>query len=182
MKRYSKTKKSYKKSLVPILGLILVALLVGGLVFWRTNKNNSSTANPDSADTTVSGLDLSPPTEADREDVDQHKADISEPEVTPAGNVSPVIIDASQYDSIVEVRAYVPGITENGGNCNLVFSNAGKIVTKQTSAFADATTTACSNIEISTNDFPNSGTWVLKLTYSSASYSGSVEKNVEIQK
>lgn len=92
-----------------------------------------------------------------------------------------IITDASQYGDDIEVRAFMPSIVESG-TCTVEFKKGTEEFRVEEAAYADATTTICTNSLIKRDMFPSSGNWTVTVSYSSDNYSGvSEERIVEIQ-
>jgi GH25 family lysozyme M1 (1,4-beta-N-acetylmuramidase) len=121
-------------------------------------------------------VDLSPATATEKQDSNSHKTavDTNPPQTTPDNKikVTPIIVDASQYDTQVEVRSYVTGIVENGGTCKFTFTKGTTTFQKQSSAVADATTTKCPNLTLASTEFSAKGTWSVVVSYDSSKATG----------
>ncbi len=134
-------------------------------------------------------VDLSPPTEEEKQATEQHKADLLKQEearnqAPPAGGrtVTPIITNSGYYDNQVEVSSFVPGIYEDGGVCTATFTQGASKVVKQSKGLKDATTTRCTNFAIPRSDFPSSGNWTLVLSYASpAAHGASAAQTVEVK-
>ncbi len=96
-------------------------------------------------------------------------------------NTDVIITDASQYDDEIEVRAFMPSIVESG-TCTVAFKKGSEEFKVDEAAYADATTTICTNSLIKRDMFSSNGNWTVTVSYSSENYSGiSEERTVEIQ-
>lgn len=178
------TKK--RKKMILVASLLLVTLVVGGVVFAFVNtqpKKNQS----DDPTRPINSVDYSGPTQEESAAGDTQKENNKQREQTdaqpPASNANIVLTDATQYSLVIEVRAYVSNIYEDGGNCVATFTKAGFTPINVTShAFKDAKTTQCGAMDIERNQFPSSGEWQVAVKYSSSSASGNSEKRkVNIQ-
>lgn len=169
-----------KKLFWVALLLLLTTLLV--IIFIYQNKQSSNIAPPPNNDPNAEKLDLSPATKEDQARADANKERIvSQQEQQPSQPVSgkksvnPVIADANQYGSEVEVRSFVPGIVESDGICTITLSQGTTVITKEVAAVQDATTTQCTKLKLARSEFSSNGTVTVVVTYSSAKSSGSSE-------
>ena len=176
--------KNTKKSKIKLLSFLLVASLLislSGLLYLRTRANTS--ANNQSSEV-ISGdseskINYNPPTEDEQEAGDDIKPDIGSGTNTP-NNASVVIVDAGKYDNNVEVRAFVSNSVK-AGSCKFEFTKNSNIVTREVKAAPDASTTQCESISIPYEEFGNSGTWKLTVTYTANNLTGKAEQDVQIQ-
>jgi uncharacterized protein YxeA len=82
------------------------------------------------------------------------------------------ISDAGQYDDMVEVRAAVSGVYEEGGSCTAVFEQNGQEVRVETVAFRDASTVQCGALDTPRGSFPAGGKWNVRVVYTSGTSQG----------
>lgn len=82
------------------------------------------------------------------------------------------ITDAGQYDDAVEVRAYIANVFEEG-TCTIKFTKGNENITRTTPAYPDSSYTICTNPTIRRSEFPSSGDWLVQVSFSSNSASGS---------
>jgi hypothetical protein len=126
-------------------------------------------------------VNYGPPTDEEKNAGDQQK-DINlqkEEDIKNAPTLSQAhvfVVDASQYDSTVEVRAFISNAIEDGGTCTVEFSKEGDSFSRSSTAFKDATTTQCGAITLSRSSFSSAGNWQVRVSYRSATLSG--ESNV----
>ena len=148
-------------------------IAIAGIIYY--NREDSKPKLSDS------GINLDPATpeqQAESDDqktqtADNDKADSGQdPENPTLKTVSPVIVDASQYDSAIEVRSYISGIIEDGGTCTATFKKGSQTITRTSSGSKDATTTLCEKITVNRADFPEAGSWSVTLTYTSSTATG----------
>ena len=172
-----KRKTNTKKYLLILLGL----LLAGGLVFAYIQLENIR----DSDDTAQeeSTIDFGPPTEEEQRAGDERKDIIDEQQGSSSNDVGDdqttndkksadvVIVDASQYDNTIEVRAFVSNHVE-GGTCSYRFTRGNNTINKSLPAHADASTSICPMLEVDRSEFPSSGDWQLVVSYESANAKG----------
>lgn len=179
--------KRYKKSIL-ITSVILVTSVVAGGWFLVKNDSNSNNSETKSGVDSKDNINYAPPTNQDLKEAEQHKQEIidqqkqsTEP-TTGKKSVTPVIVDSSQYDNEIEVRAYVPGVIEDGGTCSITFTKGSLTVTKQSMGEKDATTTRCTNITIPRSEFKDYGKWNVTLSYSSSTTQGTASaRTMEVQ-
>lgn len=171
-----------KRTLViSITGLIAAAAAVGVWWYFLRPSVLSTTMRP------VNSVDYSGPTQDEQKAGDTQKEENqnrekidTQPQATTA---TVVITDASQYDSSIEVRAYIPNIYTSEGTCTATFTKAGaKTVTVSGTPFKDATTTQCGAMDVSRSAFAAAGTWSVTVSYKSSTATGSSEaRNIEIK-
>ncbi len=170
-----------KKSKV-IIAAIIVAVALGGAVFaYSASQNNDAdkkAADKAKNENTVNKVDYGPATDEQKKAGDEQKKENQAQEHSddvPATTKAEVVItDATQYDSVVEVRAYTPNVYEDGGTCTAVFKKSGATqVSVSHAAFRDASTTQCGALDIPRSSFGQSGEWSLVVTYNSATSNGS---------
>jgi hypothetical protein len=179
---YQKRKpvKNLKKIYFSVAGIVLVVLL-GTFLLVRSHHHPAATSSP-TTKTLADGstVNLAPPTDEDKQAVDQHKDDLGNQQNTPptpsGQNVTPVITVSGQSSDggPVEVRGFIPGIFEDGGTCTANFTLNAASVVKTSNAVKDATVTRCTNFSIARSEF-SPGTWTLTLEYTSAAHQGSSE-------
>lgn len=175
----SKTKKSKlptKKTVVALLILIIAGAL--GWLYFTNSQTDSTTNTKASSSSSKGNISLDPPTPQEQEAGDTQKernikrdADLSDGSQKRSPNI--VVVDASQYDDTVEVRAYISNIYEDGGTCEVTFTKGQARITRSTEAYKDATTTQCKPINIPRGEFKSAGQWQVTVSYSSPTASGS---------
>ena len=168
-------KRLSRRRIYIITSAVLLMFAAACFIWWQTRQPSS--AEDSSAQTSKSVVDLSPATEADKQDSNSHKTPDAnpQPETSNPNNklvVTPVVVDANQYAQQIEVRSYVTGIIENGGICKFTFSQGSTSFQRQNTAIADATTTKCPNLTVDPSAFPTMGTWSVTVGYESVKASG----------
>ncbi len=167
--------------------VIVVAAASGG--WWLTQRDNAtSTEVARKAADDKSSINYNPATEEELKETEEHKQNLIDQQ-NQSGQpsdakrkVTPVLVDASQYDNEIEVRAYIPSIIEDGGTCSVTITKDNLKVTKTSSGEKDATTTRCGNIVIPRSEFKEYGKWSVVISYSSSSSQGSsAARNMEVQ-
>lgn len=176
-------KNKQVKIKIGLLSLLLVVLATGTVLAIR----NRGTKTANIPGNTEAAVNFSPPTDDDKKAVEDNKSDIvaNNANTSPAASslkpVIPVISDATQYDSRVEVRSYVPGVFENGGTCTVTVSKGDQTLTKPVNGSKDATTTSCEVVLIRRSEFAIAGTWDVTVTYLSGTAKGtSAVKKLEV--
>lgn len=87
--------------------------------------------------------------------------------------LSPEITSATAHDGVITLNTVVPGVIEDGGQCEVVATSpAGKVVSVVVEAFADASTTVCEPADLSVAD-GTSGSWSVVVRYRSVAGEGS---------
>lgn len=173
-----RNKKSYKKHIIILAVIVIVLGTIGAITVYALTSNSAEensqqkeTATEDSFGT----VDYSPSTDVDKKYNDSIKENLDAKDDTPTQGektrVTPVIVDAGQYDGMVEVRSIVEKITENG-TCTFIFTRGNASFTKETQAIPDASSTRCANLMIAPTEFSSKGTWSVAVTYDSAKATG----------
>lgn len=171
-----------KKLNIIIALLVLVALTVGVYMLLIKNRDYAKDNNG-----TESPAYLSPPTQLEQsagDEVKQNQPDANDSDENIPKNkesTEVVISDASQYGDVIEVRAFMPSVLQNG-NCTLTFSLDGDSFTINESAYADASSTICTSRDIDLSNFSKSGIWNLNVSFDSENYYGTADMSVEISK
>lgn len=184
-----------KRILIPI---ILAVLVLGfGLIYFVTDGFSGSEASQETGSGQQGDINYNPPTEEELQDVERRKDEIvsentgndtttdsssgSKRSVSPFISVAQQFND-SQYGNRVEVRAYITGIIESGGKCNVEFTKGSQKVTWKVDATPDANSTNCDVIMVPRSEFPSAGTWNTVVKYNSSKAAGtsdSVKVKVE---
>lgn len=177
--------------------LIIVAtlLLISGVLFIleKTKVINLYERTPETTNSTTNEpkIDLSPPTEEESKAGDEKKQQIINQEqynktYNSNGNsedkteAEVVIVDATQYDTEIEVRAFASNVLQNG-TCTFVFTNGSNTITKSMPASADASTTPCMTLTVPRAEFNQAGSWNLSVNFESSTYKGQATTKVGIQ-
>jgi hypothetical protein len=174
-----KTKPSKKIILI----VAVFALLLGAAIyFWQ---NQSEKLSQTESDKPINTIDYSGPTDEEKEAGDLQKEnnksrEETDGQTTPPSNADIVLVDAGQYENIVEVRAYVSNIYADDGNCSVKLTNGSQTITRTSEAFKDVKTTQCGTFKIDRTEFSAAGTWNLTVSYSSPTSVGSITKEITI--
>lgn len=121
----------------------------------------------------TNSINYEPPTDQEISETEQHKRSIDsqnntvEEERAPSG-VTPIITSADQ----TTVRAYISGISEDGGTCTATFTQGTVSFPKQSSGFRDVNSTICEPIRLDRSDFNNGGEWSVVIAYKSSLVEG----------
>lgn len=174
-----------KKSKI-IAGTILVLFLAVGFGAYSVHNNEQPTPAQQEGSAKPS-INYDPPTEEEKKQTDDHKTELGEKtQPRPSANnqisVAPEITVAEVSGDFVELGSYIPGMFENNGNCVVTFTRNDHVVTRQVQSVAEGRATYCPLVKVPLSEFPNKGTWQVKVTYNSAVYTGaSAERNIEIK-
>jgi cytoskeletal protein RodZ len=158
MAKTRKTSRRFFKPLPLLLALIVVGLAGFGIYRWQHRSGNTATKTPTNP---APHVDLNPPTEEQK----NAARDNTTPSTTPTS-------DSGNKKSVKpEARAYVPGITENGGTCTATFTHGADRVTATSQALANVNYTICQPMRL---DGPLNiqGTWTVTVSYSSKTATG----------
>ncbi len=152
---------------------VLILLLAGfGWAHWH-NK---------SSPTTTTGDTLSPATAAEQQAAADSKNKIVQDQKnqapTPSSstkNVNVIITSATSTD----VRGYAYGIFEDGGTCTATATKGSQTITKTSVGSKNVSYTSCAPIYW---DSPLAlGSWVINLSYKSATAQGSTSQTIEVK-
>lgn len=177
----SQNKKSFKSNRRLLIIVALVLLLFSGAAAYYLFNRKSVGSNDEIA---TEKINLSPPSEAEIEETEQHKQNLaqkdSEAETNPTNDntqdITPFFGFLLQNDNKnVEANGYLSGVIEDGGACTLTLQKDGVKVSETRKAKADAQSTICGLITISREKL-SSGEWKATLSYSSSEYQGSSEE------
>lgn len=165
---------------ITVIALILLLLLI----LEKTGVTNIYTKNTESTQTIQDEgyINYNPPTTEEQQAGNTVKENINsenEPQQLP-NTAEVVIVDANQYENVIEVRAFVSNVIENG-SCKYIFTQNSSEIIKEQPAYADASTTPCTNLEVNRSEFPTSGQWNVEVIYTSTTIAGSSEKEFTIE-
>lgn len=172
-------KSKWSSFLRPSRKAILIGCLVFGLIVFsgfaytqlRDDHQVSNQPSQDNSSGSNDDINLEPPTEQEKQEAQTHKQSLTENQTNPTSQpesgekkVTPIITYADRYT----VRAYVPGVFEDGGKCTATATNGSQTKTASSAAFANVSYTNCKPISWS---LP-SGSWSVVVSYSSDSAHG----------
>ena len=173
--------------------LIVTILLIGILVFVLEKTkviNLYERKTPESvASTNEPKINLDPPTEEEIQAGNDQKQAIINQEEQQTNNdeisdgkreADVVIVDASQYDQEVEIRAFISNAVQNG-TCTYTFKLNDTSFVRSMPAQADASTTPCITLTLARSDFNTSGNWNVTVRFESDSYMGEKSSVLEIK-
>ncbi len=175
-----------KKHQTIILAFIILTVLLG-LVFVAFNRNSPKPdAKNQTTGSTSSPINYNPPSaEEKKASDDQKQSNVARTKTDASPTVDDsaavVISDASQYDDVVEVRAYITSLYDEAGTCTATFTKDGQTVSVENPAFKDAKTTQCGALNIARQKFSSGGNWQLSVTYTSGKISGSASRAVTLK-
>lgn len=163
-----------------LYGVIGMICVLGFSFFAYQWSENSRASNK-----TTSRINYDPPTKQEKEAGDKQKEANIDREKTDESSVATqsvniVLVDAAQYDNVVEVRTYMSNVYEDEGSCTIKFTQGDKTLTRTNEAFKDATTTQCQPFDIQRSDFPSSGEWNLNISYASDAHTGELN-NIKVE-
>jgi hypothetical protein len=187
VKSVNKENKNTKKILLIIL-LLGVSLAAIAVVLEKTGVTDFYQKNTPAPLTPGNTVNLDPPTEEESQAGDDQKAIIIQKQEAEAeqpseltNEASVVIVDANQYGSEIEVRAFVSNIIEDG-ECTYTFTKPGSdTLSRTTPAYGDASSTPCISLKLDKSEFNDSGTWSLDVTYTNSTTTGSATTSLEIE-
>ena len=177
---YKQKTKLNKKSRVkkPLIVSIIILVLVGGGFFaykhfWQ-KKTSSTVYNPPTQEEKQSGDKIKPEVVKRQEQEDAQKKDNTSNSTstdTTSNNAEVIITDAAQYGNIIEVRSFVANKYQDG-TCKITFTKGELVVSKETKAYKDATTTICTNPLIERSEFKQAGDWQVVVQYTAGTTTG----------
>lgn len=178
-------KKKY--ILIALAALLLVAAVAFYLARSRDNTNDElATATEAEYEEKI---DLSPPTEEEKQAVEDNKQRLIEEsnqqtDPTPPASDSgkqkavPVIGFLQQGSSgNIEANGYIAEAIESDGTCTLTLEKDGATASQSKQAMPDAQSTICGLISIERSQL-SPGEWKATLSYSSAKYQGESEPRI----
>ncbi len=189
MKNYKHGQKKAKNKKLIVAGLVLLIVILGLSANWYRSRN-SSQPGTDIDPPGTEKIDLSPPTEADKQAVDENKERIARQEdsssqaPTSGIAVTPTIVDASYYsqEQVFELSAFVSGVFESTGVCKVTLTKGSTVITRESAGFKNSSYTSCTPISIPRANFPSSGEWSVLVSYTSPTAQGSSQiKTVMIE-
>lgn len=157
---------SHKNKKILLISLLVIALLIAGAVTWAAYTSSKNSTPVQGAPATPQNNDTrdTPPASAKPNDKPDTSNDVSPKPASDAINL--VVVDASQYDDIFEIRVYAEA-TE-AGTCTYTFTKDSKVVTKQNNANSGPSTASCDTLDVPTSEL-GVGTWAIKIQYESTS-------------
>ena len=184
MQHKKKLQNLQKKHIILVVTLLLLGTLIvlekSGVTNFYTTKKSPTTGSSQPVDS----INYGPPTKQEKNSGNEQKTKLTDQDpgqkVVKPSTAEVVIVDASQYDNNVEVRAFVANLLE-AGTCTFTFRIGNNIVEKSQAAIPDASTTPCTNLSIPREEFTQAGTWNLTVTFESKSVRGSKDQKVVLQ-
>lgn len=187
-------KKTTRKPLVvSLVVFIIIALLAGGSYSFlqhRKKTNPTSQGLPTATLDDKNKINLDPPTESDKNDVDGHKEDLPSGSNTPSptppsGSKKDVgVTITSPYGSTsaaaAEVRGYVSA-NEASGTCTIKLTKTGSApIGRSQAAVPNAGTMSCPSFSLAADNLAV-GEWTLTLSYDSPASQGSKTSTFKVQ-
>ncbi len=171
------SKKPAKKAY--IVSLVIFILISSGFVYYL--YRNSYRGAEITQEENVPTINLEPPTEVEQQAGDEQKKEIIERDenISIPNTAKVVIVDASQYDSKVEVRAFAANVISDG-TCVITFTKGAASIQKEVAAFADASSSPCISLTVPRSEFTSNGEWSVTVVYNSATIRGSSTTTLEI--
>lgn len=150
-----------------IAGIVVLALIAGGLWLWQSNDQKAKNAAGQTA----------PSIQAEKENTEKFEKALQEQKKSGGESVggsssnsnlavANVILAAATTS---ETRGYVSNVLEDGGTCTATYTKGSTKVTGTSTGFVDVNKTTCAPIPISGL---SRGDWVVVLSYKSATASG----------
>ena len=177
MKVKNKITKFMNKKLLLILAIPAALLVsVSFVVYSMNNDNSEQTQDENTIENIVeensasSDPTLVPEAKKQNED-ESDNVDQESPEI--------IVVDSSQYEDEVEIRAYIGNYVRDG-ECTFIFSYENNSFEISTPARADASTTQCGSAIVPLSRFSNQGTWQVDILYEAGSISAKTESEVQV--
>lgn len=178
---YKQNHRHNKKSRSSKFLVILVALLLvsfSGFFAYKhffQKKNSNTIYTPPTQEEKQSGNEIKPEVVKRQEQEDAQKKDStnsSTPTTSTNNNAEVIITDAAQYNNVIEVRSFVANKYQDG-TCKITLTKGELVVSKETKAYKDATTTICTNPLIDRSEFKQTGDWQVFVQYTAGATTGS---------
>ncbi|MCA9328256.1 hypothetical protein KC959_00650 [Candidatus Saccharibacteria bacterium] len=175
-------KKNKKKLFLVVVSFSVLIISMLALEYLHVTDFYQKKPSANEAITpTINSVNYQPPTEQERQAGDTKKSEIIEQESTQKPSTANIVlVDAAQYDDMIEVRSFVSNLIEDGV-CTYVFTKDSYKLTKQTNAVADASSTPCINLSVPRSEFLTSGSWELSITFEGTSAQGILNSTLEIR-
>jgi len=162
-----------KKAIISLLALLVIVCTAVTAYAFHNEKDNQFNDTPRA----INSVDYSDPTQEESNAGNEQKEKNKEREAIDAlptsKNAAVTISDATQYNRVIETRAYVTGVYEDGGTCTATFTKSGSISkTISKSAFKDAKTLQCGALDITRDEFDDAGEWTVIVSYDSPTATG----------
>lgn len=87
--------------------------------------------------------------------------------VTPVKSVRVIIVDAAQYENVIEVRSFTEGL-HSKGSCTTRFTKGSLVIEKTSPAYPDASSTICNNPNVQRSEFSEPGEWQVVVKFSAS--------------
>lgn len=141
----------------------LLLLLVVGLFLFQRSRNNDSSGNDDVLQPGESKVDLSPPTDEEKDagNIQKEKLD-NDTNSTPAdsGNIAIKSI-AKDPNNLIVVKTELTGTGWN--ECILTVTRGSNTITKKAGVLFQPTYSTCKGFAIDLNEFASGGDWNFSL-------------------
>ncbi len=158
---------SSPKKIAVILAAVVAIGLVGGAYWYSHNKNNQADTISQSQKDSVEG-------QLDRNNrVNDRGGEATPGQTDEKTPITPSLTRWAVSDNTFEAAGFVQGIYESGGNCTYTLTKNSWRITRESSGYKDATTTNCPPVTIPLDEFPEKGEWILVISYSSPTATGS---------
>ena len=169
-------RKNKKTLIIPLLVIVFIVIVIVIGMLWAKNNNPQSTST-NNQNTTQADKDTNNTANSETEK-DNTSSDASPK--PPSDTVGVIVVDASQYDNIFEVRAYA-NATE-AGTCTYTFAKDGKVITKKSNANSGPSTASCETLDVPVAEL-SKGNWDLTIKYTSTSnsFTGSTKATISIK-
>ncbi len=157
--------KKPKNNMTKIALLVAALIVIASIFVLIFFKDNGSEDTPE----TTGIINYSPPTEEELLSANEKKKEIVSENDNKTADLDAhvTIVDANQYENSIEIRAFASNVVQDG-MCVITFTRNSTVITKQTSAYADASSTPCANIEVPRSEFAENGEWKVSVAYTSS--------------
>lgn len=175
----NKNKKTRKLQPIFFVCILLITLAILGGFYYKSTKNSVNEANEVN---TEGQINLSPPTEEEKNEVEKTKQKIVEKNEALQQNperpkdLSVTITSANS----TSVYAQVSGIIEDGGVCTATFTKGQVNIKGKSNSISNVSYTQCAPIKPASSLSP--GKWKLVVTYESSTGTASSDPyNIEVK-
>lgn len=143
-------------------------MIVAVFVVWKLQDKPKQTTSDNQGNATGT-VDLSPPTEEEKQATQEEKQEKNQTQPTASTNasdgrknVTPLI----SYADASTVSAYIPGIFEEGGACTATFTYGDDKITQISKGFQNSNYTSCEPLTLQ-SPLNIKGEWEVTVSYSS---------------
>lgn len=163
----------------------MLLLVIGGFLFYKKKSTKSTVGTGDR--TNVNNINFDPPTDEEKQQAEDHKAELEKKlgseNTNSAPNTDPASVTLTyiRYTGQGVEGAGFVNVFEEGGTCTLTLTKGSSKVTAVSQGFTDVNKTTCPPVTIARSQIPQAGEWTVILSYKSETKNGSsAEQKVSV--